>query len=189
MDARRHSRDLPPWKQQEAAVVPPATWMPLSSYSPLRRGCEAAVGIPATWMLEDELITSAALPWMRGGCRTSCDVQARKPKSSYLLPRRRCEAAVALHATFKPGSRSRLTCCLAVDARRLSSYLPTRHGCEAAVGKLAVMTWKPRRRSRLTRRLAVDARRLSANLRTGGLCRPKCHLAVDARRRSPYLSS
>ena len=110
VDARRHSRDLPPWKQQEAAVVPPATWRPLSSYSPLavdawrisanlppRRGCEAAVALPATWM----------------------------PKSSYLLPRRRYEAAVALPATFKPGDQSRPTCCLVMYARRLSANLPS----------------------------------------------------------------
>ena len=96
------------------------------SYSPPRRGCEAAVTLPATL----------------------------KPKSIYLLPRRGCEAAVNLLAalTWKPRRRSRPTYRLAVEARRLSTYLPP---------------WLEitERRGRPTCRLAVDARRRSHYLR------------------------
>ena len=127
------------WSSLEAAVV----------YLLPCRGCKAAAALPAalqpgsrsrpTCCLavdarrlshflrrsspETKVVLPAASPWMRGGCRTFCDVQARRPKSSYLLPRRGCEAAVALSATFKPGDQSRPTCCLAVDARRLSHFL------------------------------------------------------------------
>ena len=110
---------LPLRRRSEAAFVIPSASMPgccsrrvcllkdnwrrMSSNLPPRRGCEAAVAIPATWMLGDELITSAALPCMRGGCR--------------------------------------FTCRLEYYWRTLSTYLPPRRGCEAAVGKLAVLTW------------------------------------------------
>ena len=77
------------------------------------------------------------------------------PQSTYLPPRRRCEAAVALPATLKPGCRSRFTCCLdleitegrsgptcclVMNARRLSSYLLL---CclNAAVVLLAALPW------------------------------------------------
>ena len=82
----------------------------------------------------------AASPWKRGGRRHTCCLDARMLQSSYLLPRRRCEAAVALPATFKPGSRSRLTCCLAVDARRLSHFL-RRSSPEAEVVLPAASPW------------------------------------------------
>ena len=87
----------------ELVVLPPGGWSVLTCRL-LPGGCsrftcclamdEAAVALPATWM----------------------------PKTSYLLPRRVCEAAVALPPTFKPGSQGRLTCCLVVDAGRLSHY-------------------------------------------------------------------
>ena len=109
-----------------------------SSYPLPRRGCEAAVALPATWMLGDELITSAALPCIRGGCRFTCriaveiiggdshlfaasPVDARRP-SSYLLSG--CpDAAVVIPASSRTtGGGCRLACRLAVDARRLSHY-------------------------------------------------------------------
>ena len=97
----------------------------------------------------------AALPWMQGGGRLTCCSTAWMPQSTYLPPRRRCEAAVALPATLKPGCRSRFTCCLDLEitegrsgptcclvmyARRLSSYLLL---CclNAAVVLLAALPW------------------------------------------------
>ena len=127
------------WRSPKAAVVLLAALAgdhrrPQSSYLPPCRGYEAAVDLPATW-------------------------EARRPKSSYLPPRRGCEAAVAQPATSKNKSRSRLTCCLVENTRRLSS----------------------------TCRLALDARRLSHRLRPGCRSRHTRCLVVDARRLSPYL--
>ena len=74
---------------------------------------------------------------MRGGCRNACDLDAQKPKSIYLPPRRECEAVLVLPAAWRiceaalvlpaalktTGGRSRLTSRLAQDARRRSPYL------------------------------------------------------------------
>ena len=97
--------------------------------------------------VQAEVVLPAASPRMRGGCRLPATF---KPKWSYLLPRRGCEAAVALPVVAKTtGCRSRFTCRLAVNARRLSRclrpgvdlrpksfYLPPCCGCEAAVAFL-----------------------------------------------------
>ena len=190
MNARRPPPYLLPYCLNAAVDLPAASpWM--------RGGCRAACD------LEAEVVLPAASSRIRGGCRLtcdlelisgrsrltrnlavdarrlspSCDLEARRPKSSYLPPRRGCETAVALPATLKHGGRSRLNRRLAVDARRLSpscdlearrpksSYLPPRRGCETAVALPA--TLKPGGRSRLNRRLAVDARRLSPTCRLG----------------------
>ena len=150
---------------------------------------------------------------MRGGCRTTCDLEARSPKSSYSPPRGGCEAAVALPATLKPEGRSLPTCRLAVDARRLSHFL-RRSSPEEEVA-LSIGPEFIEGRSRSFCRLAVDARRLShycdlearspkssysphrrgceaavalpATWMPGCRCRHTCLLAVDARRPSSYL--
>ena len=97
--------------------------------------------------------------------------------------RRLLEAAGALFALTIIEGRSRhtcgiaalrtqtSTCCLALDARRLSTYL-FRHRQEAAVAILAASPWM--------RGGCVDIH-ASSNT-TGGGSRPNCCLPLDARR-------
>ena len=88
------------------------------------------------YCLDAAVYLPAALSRMRGGCRSTCDIEDQRTLSTYLLPRRGCEAAVAQPTTLKPGGRSGLiyrpgvywkrlssTCRLSMDARRRSPYL------------------------------------------------------------------
>ena len=151
------------------------------------------------------------------------------PQSTYLPPRRRCEAAVALPATLKPGCRSRFTCCLdleitegrsgptcclVMNARRLSSYLllcclnaavvllaalPSMQGgglltCRPGVDQRPKSSYSPPRRGYEAAivylppcRGCETAVALPATLKTGGRSRSTCRLALDARRLSSYL--
>ena len=208
VNARRRMPYLPTRRQLEAALVLHAAddhWRPQSTYLLPRRGCEAADALPclrddnwrwlsfylpqtiiggrnrptcclavdarrlSTYMppqrqLEAAVDLLAAPPWMRGGGRLTCSVAAIKPLSPYLLPRRICEAVYALP-------------CLREDNwRRQASNLPPRRGCEAAdaLPCLRKHNWR-RQASYLLQTIS------------GGLSRPTCRIAVDARRRMPYL--
>ena len=62
----------------------------LSSYLPPRRGCEAVVALPAALLpggreAAATVVIPAASPWMRGGRRHTCCLDARMLQSSYLL--------------------------------------------------------------------------------------------------------
>ena len=144
---------------------------------------------------------------MRGSCRTTCDLEAQRPKPIYLLPRRECEAAVALPATYKPGRRNRHTCrcrqedevvipaallpgcrrrptcCLAVDARRLLPF------CDLEARRPKSSYSPPRRGCEAAVVYLPPCRgceEVSTYLPPGGR-RLSCRLAVDARRRSHCL--
>ena len=167
---------LPHRRQLEAAVVQLAA-VDLSAASPWMQGgcrptCRKRTSAAAVALL-------AASPWMRGGgCSTCCrDGNWRWQTAPYLRhrcledadvhlpPRSGCEAAVVIPASMKTTrGRSRCTCCLAVDARRRTTYLFRRR-----------------------QDAAVDLPAWSKT--TGGRSRPTCCLAVDARRLLPTASS
>ena len=147
--------------------------MPKSIYLPPRRECEAVLVLPAAWRIcEAALVLPAALKTPGEVCRhtyrltkddarrLSLKLRPRRSgsQSSYLLSRPRCKAAIDPPATFTSRCRSRPTCRLVVDARRLSTYLPAclpsaaqrmkpiyllpRCGCEAALFLPA--SWMPK---------------------------------------------
>ena len=136
--------------------------MPKSSNSPPRRGCEAADALPAALKTTRgssrptcRRRNTCRLVVERGGGRLTCclDDNSRQqstylPKTSYLPPRRGCEAAVALPDAWMPKS----------------SYSPPRRGCAAADALPAALkttrgSSRPTCRRRNTCRLVVDARR------------------------------
>ena len=98
---------------------------------------------------------------------------AWRPQSSYLPPQRSLKVAIVLPATLPSGGGNRCTCC---HANRSTLHVASMTGILIAL--LAASPWM-RGGDRHTCRLILKT--------TGGRGGPACCLAVDARRRSPYL--
>ena len=220
VEARRpQSLYLPPCRGCEAAVAPPATWMPrgrsrltcclvvnvrqLSTYLPPPRGYEAAVGKLAALTIIGGVYRPTCRLTKDDARRLSLKLRPRRSglQSSYLLSRPGCKAAIDTPATFTSRCRSRPTCRLVVDARRLSTYLPAylpavcRPEDEADLP--AASLWM-RGGSLLTCELDAEVVLPAASPWMRGGCRTicdleawrsrlTCRLAVDARRLSHYL--
>ena len=134
----------------EAAVALPCLLednrRPQSTYLPPCRKCEAADALPC--LREDNWRPAIAIPAAStttgGGSRPTGRRRSLEAQSIYLLPRSGCEASVDLHASMKKtGGGNRLTCCLAVDARRRMLYLPQTTTATAGALLAADDHWRP----------------------------------------------